>query len=104
MTDDPALTSALAAWRMQDERKLRLPELSEENIAAEVENTRPPEVLGELLTILKGLREDGPTDAEMDKAKKRLRWFFRDLLDDATEATTFVASFIVIKPFDSRQP
>lgn len=62
------------------------------DIAAEVENTRSPEVLGELLTILKGLREDGPTDAEMDKAKKRLRWFFRDLLDDATETTTFVAS------------
>lgn len=62
------------------------------DVAAEVANTRSPEVLSELLSILKGLREDGPTDAEMDKAKKRLRWFFRDLLDDATEATTFVAS------------
>lgn len=37
MTDDPALTSALAAWKMKDERKVKLPELSEENIAAQVE-------------------------------------------------------------------
>ena len=37
MTVDPALDAALAAWRMQDERRVKLPELSEENIAAEVE-------------------------------------------------------------------
>jgi predicted Zn-dependent peptidase len=62
------------------------------DFAAEVENTKSPDVLAELLNLCRNIRDDGPSDAELDKAKKRLRWFFRDLLDDAAEASTFVAS------------
>jgi hypothetical protein len=36
--DDPALTSALAAWKMKDERKVRLPEVDEKKFVDLVED------------------------------------------------------------------
>lgn len=61
------------------------------DLAAETANAQAPRVLGELLELSRELREDGPTEAELDKAKARLRWHFEEMLDDPGEVASFLA-------------
>lgn len=55
------------------------------DIAAETEHERAGAVLDEIFTLTADLAAHGPTAGELDRAKTRLRWQFRDLLDDAAE-------------------
>ncbi len=65
------------------------------DFSAEVENTKSSTVLEELFTLCRNIRDTGPSDRELDKVKKRLSWFFQDLLDDSGEAANFIASGIL---------
>jgi len=53
------------------------------DFAAEVQHARLPQVLSEILTITRELREHGPTRAELVKAKNRHRWNVEASIDDA---------------------
>ena len=48
-------------------------------------------VLGEILGVIRSLRDEGPTKAELDKAKARHRWGLDDMLDDPGEVADFLA-------------
>ncbi len=62
------------------------------DLAAESTHERTPAVLGELLELVCELRDTGPSDAEIDKIKARLRWNFESMLDDPAELAAFVAT------------
>ncbi len=55
------------------------------DFSAESANERAAEVLTELLEIVSDLRDDGPTDEELDKAKRRHGWQLQQILDDPEE-------------------
>jgi predicted Zn-dependent peptidase len=48
-------------------------------------------VLGEILGVVRSLRDEGPSDAELTKAKARHRWGLEEMLDDPGEAADFLA-------------
>ncbi len=52
------------------------------DVAVEAANERATELLGELLQLLAELRDRGPTDEEIAKAKARYRWQAEEALDD----------------------
>ena len=61
------------------------------DLSADSANERAAEVLGELLAVVRHLRDDGPTDAELDKAKRRHGWQLGMLLDDPEEVAAHFA-------------
>jgi predicted Zn-dependent peptidase len=60
-------------------------------LGAETAHERADVVLTELLAIARDLREQGPTQAELDKAKARHRWQLLESLDDSEELAEYVA-------------
>ena len=54
-------------------------------------HTEAETVLREILGVVRSLRDDGPTKAELEKAKARHRWGLDDMLDDAGEVVDFLA-------------
>jgi zinc protease len=60
-------------------------------LGAETAHERADVVLTELLAIARDLRERGPTDAEIDKAKARHRWQLLESLDDSEDLAEYVA-------------
>lgn len=60
-------------------------------LAAESAHDRAASVLEELLRIASDLRETGPTDDEIARAKQRHRWQFDLMQDDAEETAEFLA-------------
>jgi len=65
------------------------------DLAAEATHERAEELLGELFALVRELRDQGPTDAELDKVRARLGWHFESMLDDPGELASFVASGIL---------
>ncbi|MEZ4223571.1 MAG: pitrilysin family protein [Polyangiaceae bacterium] len=59
------------------------------DIATESEHERAPEVLQEVLNLLEDLAANGPTPAELDKAKARYRFQLDELVDHPAEAAEF---------------
>jgi predicted Zn-dependent peptidase len=59
-------------------------------IASECAHARTSELLTQLLDVVTRLRDDGPTDAELERAKRRASWQMRALLDDPGELATFL--------------
>jgi predicted Zn-dependent peptidase len=59
------------------------------DLAAETQHARAPEVMRELLALCAQLAEHGPTDAELDKVRKRAAWGTRAMLDDAEALASF---------------
>jgi predicted Zn-dependent peptidase len=59
------------------------------DLAADAGHERAPQVLAELFDVLRELRDDGPTDDELAKAKARHRWQLEALLDDVGELADF---------------
>lgn len=59
------------------------------DLAAETQHARVPEVLRELLGLCAELAAEGPTDAELDKVRKRASWGTRAMLDDAESLASF---------------
>lgn len=62
------------------------------DLAAESAHERVPRVLDELLTLVRELRETGPTEHELAKIKRRIVWSFEQMLDDPAELAGFIAS------------
>jgi predicted Zn-dependent peptidase len=52
------------------------------DLSAESANERAAEVLRELFHVVSRLRDEGPSDSELDKAKQRHRWQLQMMLDD----------------------
>jgi predicted Zn-dependent peptidase len=61
------------------------------DLSAESANERAAEVLQELLSVVRRLRDEGPTQAELDKAKQRHRWQLQMMLDDPEEVASHYA-------------
>lgn len=59
------------------------------DLAAETQHARAPEVMRELLGLCAELAASGPTDAELDKVRKRASWGTRAMLDDAEALASF---------------
>jgi predicted Zn-dependent peptidase len=59
-------------------------------LGSECVHERVPVLLKELLEIVTRLRDDGPTAAELDKAKRRAAWQMRALLDEPGEVVSFL--------------
>jgi predicted Zn-dependent peptidase len=60
-------------------------------LAAESAHDRAHEVLGELLNVVRRLRDEGPSQAELDKAKRRHAWQLNGILDDPSEVASHFA-------------
>ncbi len=61
------------------------------DVMASAAHERTPEVLDLILGLLEQLREEGPTEAELDKAKRRVQWQLDELLDDPPALASFLA-------------
>ena len=61
------------------------------DVAAEVQHERVLAVAREIFTVLKELAEEGPTAAELDRAKARQLWQTKAMLDDAESLGGFYA-------------
>jgi predicted Zn-dependent peptidase len=59
-------------------------------VASECAHARTAELLTELLDVVTRLRDDGPTAAELERARQRAAWQMRALLDDPGELATFL--------------
>ena len=55
------------------------------DFAAGVQHERTAQVTGEILALMRELADGGPTDAEMDKARRRAQWGVRELADSAED-------------------
>ena len=58
-------------------------------LCAETAHERALDVLDELLDVVARLRDDGPSEEELEKARRRHRWQLREMLDHAEELTSF---------------
>jgi predicted Zn-dependent peptidase len=61
------------------------------DLSADSANERAPEVLEELFNVVRRLRDDGPSDAELEKAKRRHNWQLGMILDDPEEIASHFA-------------
>jgi predicted Zn-dependent peptidase len=59
------------------------------DVAADAGHERAVDVLSELFGVLCELRDGGPSEAELEKAKARHRWQLEALLDDPSEIADF---------------
>lgn len=60
-------------------------------LAAESAHERAADVLSELLDVVCRLRDEGPSQAELDKAKRRHAWQLNAILDDPSEVASHFA-------------
>ena len=61
------------------------------DLSADSANERAAEVLSELFNVVRRLRDEGPSDAELDKAKRRHSWQLGMMLDDPEEVASHFA-------------
>ncbi len=59
-------------------------------LAGDAAHDRARELLGELLTVVTELRDQGPRQEEVAKAKARYRWRLFEMLDDPSEVAEFL--------------
>jgi len=64
-------------------------------IVAECAHRSAPRVLHETLKVLTDLAEHGPTAAELERAKARLRWQMLELYDSPTDLAGFVGQGVL---------
>lgn len=64
-------------------------------IVAECAHTSATRVLSETLKVLSDLSQNGPTAAELSRAKARLRWQMLELYDMPTELAAFVGQGVL---------
>ncbi len=60
------------------------------DVAAETAHERTADVLSEILRVLSELRDNGPTDAELDRIKRRIGWQLREIVDSPAEVADFL--------------
>lgn len=61
------------------------------DLSADSANERAAEVLEELFNVVNRLRDEGPSDGELDKAKRRHTWQLGMILDDPEEVASHFA-------------
>lgn len=61
------------------------------DIGCDMAHVEAPTVLGEILHVVRELRDAGPTESELDKAKARHRWGLEEMLDSSAEVAEFLA-------------
>jgi predicted Zn-dependent peptidase len=61
------------------------------HIGCGMAHTEAETVLREILGVCRSMRDDGPSKAELEKAKARHRWGLDDMLDDAGAVAEFLA-------------
>lgn len=66
------------------------------SIAADTAHARADEVLGEILGIVSRLRDEGPTFAELDRAKRRHAWALGEILDAPGDLAELVALSLIV--------
>jgi len=59
------------------------------DIAADAAPERAEEVLSEIFGVLRALRDEGPSQSELDKAKKRFAWQLAEQDDDPAALSSF---------------
>jgi predicted Zn-dependent peptidase len=59
------------------------------DVAADAAPERSEAVIGEVFAVLRALRDQGPTQAELDKAKKRFAWQLEEQDDDPAALSSF---------------
>jgi predicted Zn-dependent peptidase len=58
------------------------------DLSADSANERAAEVLEELFAVVNRLRDEGPSDSELDKAKRRHGWQLQMMLDDPEDVAS----------------
>lgn len=61
------------------------------DVACDMAHEEAHTVLSEVFDVIRSLRDEGPTLAELDKAKARHRWSIEHMLDDPSELADFFA-------------
>ncbi|HEY3820023.1 MAG TPA: pitrilysin family protein [Polyangiaceae bacterium] len=69
------------------------------DVAAGVQHMRAAEVTREILAMFEELAREGPTAAELDKARRRIAWDARSMPDSAEETGAFFASGLLFNRF-----
>jgi predicted Zn-dependent peptidase len=59
-------------------------------LAGESAHASAERLLRAFFEVLRGLRDEGPTAAELDKAKRRFSWQMRSVLDDPGELASYL--------------
>jgi predicted Zn-dependent peptidase len=61
------------------------------DIGSDTAHAQAETVLSEILEVVRSLRDDGPTEAELAKARARHGWSLEEMLDDPGNAADFLA-------------
>ena len=61
------------------------------DIGSDTAHAQADTVLGEVLSVVRALRDEGPTEAELEKAKARHRWGLEEMMDNPSEIADFLA-------------
>ena len=61
------------------------------DIGCDTAHDQTPTVLAEILDVVRSLRDAGPSEAELAKAKARHRWGLEELLDDPGDIAEYLA-------------
>lgn len=71
------------------------------DFAAGVQHARAAVVTREIVSLVADLASHGPSEAELDKARRRHRWDMRTMLDSPDELAGFLASGILFERFET---
>ncbi len=71
------------------------------DFAAGTQHSRTTQVAKEILTLVKELAEHGPTDAELDKARRRNAWDVEAMLDSPEDLGSFYAGGHLFHRFET---
>jgi len=71
------------------------------DFAAGTLHARTTQVAGEILSLLRDLAEHGPTDAELDKARRRSAWDVEAMLDSPEDIGSFYAGGLLFQRFET---
>jgi predicted Zn-dependent peptidase len=69
------------------------------DVAAGVQHMRAAEVTREILAMFEELAREGPSDEELDKARRRIAWDTRAMTDSAEETGAFYAAGLLFGRF-----
>jgi predicted Zn-dependent peptidase len=71
------------------------------DFAAGTQHSRTTQVAKEILTLVRELAEHGPTDAELDKARRRNAWDVEAMLDSPDDLGSFYAGGHLFQRFET---
>jgi predicted Zn-dependent peptidase len=71
------------------------------DFAASVNHERADRVTSEILSMMRELANEGPTEAELDRARRRNTWDTRSMRDSAEDTAGFLAGGILFERFET---